>query len=421
MRRWLFIPALGLVALPLAAVAQESGGEPAAAPAAAAPVATDSEPEGAGRPARGGARAEDGEEPEASDLDKANDSRPKDFGGAADPADLEGVKTDHHNVERGDTLWDISGKYLGNPWYWPKVWSYNPEIENPHWIYPGDDVRFYPDDGKGEADGEKRELDDVSKGDFNRPDYGEEDDDVTSAGKIGFDTKRSFLTRHDGFVTPRELAESATIAKSPEEKEWMSEGDIVYLEWPQRESAKIGENYVIVRTARLIEHPEEDIEVGYITEILGNARVVSADPKENLIIARIDKSFSEIRRGDFIGPAGARTARRINRKSNTVSLNGYVLETVDEGQLNFGGFEYVFVDKGRRDGVEEGNTFDVVRRSDGLDTDGINPGYDEGLPEFRVAQLMVVDTKESASTAIVVYAAAEILPGDKIKMRQAKK
>src|SRR4029079_15071594 len=43
-----------------------------------------------------------------------------------------------HTVKRGDTLWDLSGHYYGNTWGWPKVWSYNPQISNPHWIYPGD-------------------------------------------------------------------------------------------------------------------------------------------------------------------------------------------------------------------------------------------------------------------------------------------
>src|SRR6476661_5543146 len=49
-----------------------------------------------------------------------------------------------HTVQKGDTLWDLSQQYLGSPWYWPKVWSYNPEIANPHWIYPGNKVRFFP-------------------------------------------------------------------------------------------------------------------------------------------------------------------------------------------------------------------------------------------------------------------------------------
>ena len=47
-----------------------------------------------------------------------------------------------HTVKRGDTLWDLCAGYYGNPWQWPKVWSYNPQIQNPHWIYPGDQVRM---------------------------------------------------------------------------------------------------------------------------------------------------------------------------------------------------------------------------------------------------------------------------------------
>ncbi len=43
-------------------------------------------------------------------------------------------------VRRGDTLWDVTGRFYGNPWEWPRVWSYNPEITNPHWIYPLDQI-----------------------------------------------------------------------------------------------------------------------------------------------------------------------------------------------------------------------------------------------------------------------------------------
>src|SRR5512133_1801136 len=51
---------------------------------------------------------------------------------------------DTYTVRPGDTLWDLSGRFLNNPWYWPKVWSFNPEITNPHWIDPGQLLRFYP-------------------------------------------------------------------------------------------------------------------------------------------------------------------------------------------------------------------------------------------------------------------------------------
>jgi hypothetical protein len=60
---------------------------------------------------------------------------------------------DTYTVRPGDTLWDLSGRFLNNPWYWPKVWSFNPEITNPHWIDPGNVLRFCPgSDAVGRTD-----------------------------------------------------------------------------------------------------------------------------------------------------------------------------------------------------------------------------------------------------------------------------
>ena len=51
-----------------------------------------------------------------------------------------------HVVEKGDTLWDISALFLEQPWLWPKLWRLNPEIDNPHLIYPGDELRLVYDE-----------------------------------------------------------------------------------------------------------------------------------------------------------------------------------------------------------------------------------------------------------------------------------
>ncbi|MES9886349.1 MAG: LysM peptidoglycan-binding domain-containing protein, partial [Candidatus Sedimenticola sp. 6PFRAG1] len=57
---------------------------------------------------------------------------------AADPVAVNPAHPDRHVVVPGDTLWDISAKFLRDPWQWPNVWYVNPQIENPHLIYPGD-------------------------------------------------------------------------------------------------------------------------------------------------------------------------------------------------------------------------------------------------------------------------------------------
>ncbi len=103
--------------------------------------------------------------------------------------------SDSYVIQRGDTLWDLSGKYLDSPWYWPKLWSYNPQIENPHWIYPGNPLRLAPAGAEAPARIEMvasdavppREVDDLSRGTLDRAEMLDDEDAVTVGGlyKIG--------------------------------------------------------------------------------------------------------------------------------------------------------------------------------------------------------------------------------------------
>lgn len=345
----------------------------------------------------------------------AADEGTRDLGGAFDPSDVEGeaggadARPSSHRVEKGDTLWDLSQRYLGNPWHWPRVWSFNPEIENPHWIFPGENVRLGPESA---AAVEPQEA-------FHEEDLAEEPD-VAVIGRIGFHQERGGRrVPNRGFVTPRALQESATIEKSWEEKSLLAAGDRVYLDWPEDRRAEVGQTYVVYRTEDRIHHPITDAFLGHFTKILGTVRVVEASPLTKNVTAMIVKSFEEIERGDRIGPSFGDFGRSVVRAPNARNLLGRIAATQERGVGEVGQDHLVFLDRGRADGVVPGNVFFALRAGDGLEAHELPPAEGSTLPAERLGELLVVDVQERSSTAVVLESRRELRVGDRVVMLAA--
>jgi hypothetical protein len=311
-----------------------------------------------------------------------------------------------HTVEKGDTLWDLSQRYLGSPWYWPKVWSYNPEIANPHWIYPGNVVRFFATGEEVPTQVETGEPEDVGQGELL------DEDKVQVSGKLAFQPKSALLFRAGGFVTPKEVEEAGAISGSFEEVEFLSENVNVYLKFKDGRKPKLGDRFLIFRPGIEITHPKTDDRAGYLTVVLGSAKIIRTDGP--MVTARITESFDTIQRGDLVAPFSEALSKRVAIKPNEKKIDATAIAYLGQGTM-----ATLIVDVGSNQGVQPGNTFSVLRQQDGLAHQVNNfPSFrDERYPTEDIGTCIAWEVKTTTTACVLVRALREIVVGDWLEMQ----
>ena len=356
-----------------------------------------------------------GSEVEGTEVQQPPTQRPPPEQGQVQTAPPEGP-SQVHTVEKGDTLWDLSSKYLGSPWYWPKVWSYNPQIANPHWIYPGNQVRFYP--GNGEETPTRAEQVAGDEDELQAGQAIEGDEDVQMV-RLPVETKTREIVLKDGFATPNEIEAAGTLVGSYAESEMLSPPAIVYLDFKDRSAVQVGASYLVYRTVGKVYHPRTGKFLGYQTQVLGTVKVNrTSDPK---VRATLEKAFDEIGRGARIGPARERLFETVSPVANAVALQNLTVVAQLETSLTIAGEQVrVLVDAGSAQGVQVGNVFTVIRQADPILSDvGVDPSanQDTSLPVEEVGRCMAVDVREAVTTCLLLRSYREVVVGDRVELR----
>jgi len=341
--------------------------------------------------------------PADGETGKAPGKRPPGAAGETPPQ-----LSEIHNVGKGDTLWDLCTKYLNSPWYWPKIWSYNPQITNPHWIYPGNELRFYPSDENLPTAVEVSRMITAPEGDEGAP-AGNGEIVVSSSRDIqtGRIPRNSIYRSHVAFLDNEEHGKAGTIDNAEPESYMLSSWDKVYVR--SKEGAKPGDRYAVYRTVKQIEHPITGEPYGYAIEVLGTVRIQSTG--NNIATAILEKSYSAIERGDWVGPVPEFVGQRISPTTNSGGAKGYIIETMEAAQAAIGEHNVVFIDRGRAQGVQAGSIFTVIRRGDGF------TGEEEGLPYEDIGEGIVIDARENVATAMIIKSVSELSVGDKLEFR----
>lgn len=324
-----------------------------------------------------------------------------------------------HTVERGDTLWDLSQRFLGSPWYWPKVWSYNPEIANPHWIYPGNLVRFY---GGGDEVPTQVEVGKVEAAEIDEGNLIGDDDRVLVTGQLGFRARSAVTLVTPGFVTPTEVEESGTIYGSFAESVMLTYPNQFYAHF-KKGSPKVGETYVVFRPGRELFHPETNDSVGFYTKVLGEARVVRVEKdaeKRTIAVLDIVRQSEDMQRGDFIGPSAESLVRKVAARPADREVKG---ATVISGTTLYHYLHVenatIIIDRGSDQGVKPGFVFTIYRQNDGLPQDVvINPTrLQDDMPREDVGQCVAFEVKTRATVCMLSRSLREILRGDHAEIR----
>lgn len=317
-------------------------------------------------------------------------------------------------VKKGDTLWDIAGRFLNDPWLWPQVWHINPEIRNPHLIYPGDVVVLYRDaDGKPyltlEGSGGMVPPRDVETVKLSpRPRYEPIEKAIPTIRRAVI---APFLQR-PRVVTEEELEDSPYIVSSYEGHLISGTGNRIYARDIQDES--IG-RYDVVRPGRIYRDPRTGEVLGYEVIQLAEARVIRGESgPDDVATLNIMQAQQEVLNGDLLLPVEQQKLDfNFFPRSPRKEIEGEII-AVHNGLSQIGQYNVVVLNKGARDGLEPGHVLAIYQDGGTARDPDSWFGFHVDLPDERAGILMVFRTYEKVSYALVMEAYRSLHVNDKV-------
>jgi LysM repeat protein len=301
---------------------------------------------------------------------------------------LESAVVDY-NIEPGDTLWDISSKFYGDPWLWPTIWELNPGIKDPHWIYPDNKLKVKVSKGQEYVWKGSKPSQFMSPTDWWDPTfaYTTHTNDVAFVSKAKFDKAGEIVDEIDDSML-------------------LGQFHSVYFTMPQETNVQLGDIFTVFREGEKVRGFDNGDNLGYVIDMLGEIEVKNSTTLKNgkvVYTGAIVKSLKEMAVGDRLIMM-PRDAYTVTLNKTSLDLKGHVVAFEPDHKF-YGQFHTVFIDLGLKDGVEVGNSFSIWRAS-----------KDEGrLPGYFVGNLIILHVEPAVSTALVTNSLRELIVGDKVR------
>jgi LysM repeat protein len=298
---------------------------------------------------------------------------------------------DEYVVQEGDTLWDISATFLRDPWYWPEIWYVNPQVENPHLIYPGDVLALIYVDGAPRVTNMQGSSYRLSPEARVTP--------LTEAiTSVSYDSISAFLSR--GVVIERNEVDSLPYLLATKGDHMLaSAGNTIYV---RGTSAQPGERFNIVKIGDQLVDPENNDVIGYQGIEIGEGTIrKSGDPATMALI----RSKQEAKQGDRLIPTSVEIPLNFFPKAPSSNIDGQIIAVVG-GVTQIGQYQVVVMNRGSNNGLGVGDVLTVWQRG-GTVRDHVGGG-NVRLPDEEAGTIMVFKVYDRISYGLVMEATTAI-------------
>lgn len=323
----------------------------------------------------------------------------------------------NYKVKQGDTLWDLSGAFLKDPFRWPVINKANPDIKNPHWIYPGQKLAIpgLPSEAAkpaGPAEAEEKAAPaperpgepfvEMGKTIVKKPLGGDKVIKLESGPPQKTPVTSLAEAAAAGFVSEDGARVYKISGDTLDERTIYAEGDELLLK--DGGGLPKGQLLLAGRPMGKVKDPVTGEKLGALIEITGIIRVTGEEGGKMACV--IDKSFREVRKNDLLYPYTAQPPVYEPVPVND-ALKGktcYVVATdMKKNTTSFG--DVVYLDLGSDNGLKTGDKF-IIRRSGGIDIMKPGEGYVSQdryqLPDKEVGEVVVISTMPKTASARVV-------------------
>jgi hypothetical protein len=317
-------------------------------------------------------------------------------------------------VKKGDTLWDISSVFLNQPWLWPKLWRLNPEIKNPHLIYPGDVISLIFDEN-----GEPQLLLKANKG---KPSYKwspkirQKNKEDAAIQLLPLQVIAPYI-KYDHLFSEEQLAEFPYVIGSDEGYRSSINGFKVYV----NKGLSLSKTYAIYNKGEEIRDPETGDSLGFYVDLVATGQAIDSGNIEDDTPATLKVSTAkrEIRSGDYVVPVheGQMFPSVFTMKAADKSFRGSIIKATSHGR-EFGKLEVVMLNRGFEHNVTIGDVMAIKRLSPSVLKTREGPEYTEEatlwdrlltpngssykMPEEYLGELIVFKVYQQVSMALIL-------------------